>query len=256
MLLLERRNWIEAQIRANGKVDIEKLAKELNVSSMTIRRDLAELEKTGKAIRTHGGAISPDSLIREVPYSSKENRNMKQKKMIAKSALSLIPKNANIILDSGTTTLELAKLLKTRNDLTVITNDIKIAVELMNSELNVMVAGGELQNHVGALSGWPTQEFFKNIHVDLFFMGVHAIDLEAGITSPSFEKSLIKKLMMGAAASTWALIDSSKFNKISFSAVCPVTSIEGIITDDDLDAGVRATYEETTVINFSGGEHN
>ncbi|WP_144460820.1 DeoR/GlpR family DNA-binding transcription regulator [Siminovitchia fortis] len=256
MLPLERRNWIESQILANGKVEIEDLSNELNVSSMTIRRDLAELERLGKAIRTHGGAISPDSLIREVPYSSKESRNINQKKVIAKNALPLIPKNANIILDSGTTTLELAKLLKSRNDITVITNDIKIAVELMDSELKVIVAGGELQTNVGALSGWPTQEFFKKIHVDLFFMGVHAIDLKAGITSPSFEKSLIKKLMLDSAAATWALIDSSKFNKKSFSTVCPITSLEGIITDDGLDLDIREEYEEYVAINYCGGEHN
>lgn len=158
MLPNERRRWIELEIINQGKVDIEKLAKQLNVSTMTIRRDLAKLEEEGKIVRTHGGAIYPKALVQETPYLAKKGKNIRQKKAIARKALEFIPESANIILDSGTTTMEVAKLLKGREDLTIITNDIKIAAELTESKLKVIVTGGELQNRVGTLYGWPTQE--------------------------------------------------------------------------------------------------
>jgi DeoR/GlpR family transcriptional regulator of sugar metabolism len=253
MLLFERRQWIEKQVITKGKVDIEELSKQLNVSSMTIRRDLAELEKAGKVIRTHGGAVSPKSFIGETPYASKKEKNIQEKQMIAKKAITLIPENASILLDSGTTTMEVARLIKDRDDLTVITNDIKIAAELIDSQLKVIVTGGELQNSVGALYGWPTQEILKNIHVDIFFLGAHAVDIDSGVTAPTFEKSLIKKLMIQAAQTTWLLADSSKFNKKAFSAVCPIKSLEGIITDAKLDIPDRKKYEEQTVLLLGEG---
>jgi DeoR/GlpR family transcriptional regulator of sugar metabolism len=248
MLPNERRRWIELEIINQGKVDIEKLSKQLNVSTMTIRRDLAKLEEEGKIVRTHGGAIYPKALIRETPYLSKKEKNIRQKKAIARKALEFIPEHANIILDSGTTTMEVAKLLKGREDLTIITNDIKIAAELIESKLKVIVTGGELQNRVGTLYGWPTQELLKNIHADVFFLGAHAIDIESGVTAPTFEKSLIKKLMIQAAEATWLLADSSKFNQKAFSFVCDLSRLEGIITDSGLSEEDKNNYEEYVAI--------
>ena len=250
MLVLERRRWIETQIANKGKIDIEGLAKQLDVSSMTIRRDLAELEKAGKAIRTYGGAVSPTSLIGETPYASKKGQNIYEKQLIANKALTIIPENASILLDSGTTTIEVAKRLKQRDDITIITNDIKIAAELIDSQLKVIVTGGELQNNVGALYGWPTQEILKNMHVDIFFLGAHAIDVNAGVTAPTFEKALIKRMMMEAAEQTWLLADSSKFNKKAFSTVCSFESLEGMITDSKHDISDREKYEEQVMLLF------
>src|SRR5690625_3184112 len=150
---IERRKWIEEQLILNKKMDIEEVSNKLNVSSMTIRRDLTELEKKGKAIRTHGDAIYVDSITDETPYSSIVTNNNAEKKLIAKNALTLNRDNSTIILDSGTTTFELAKLLKDRDDLIIVTNDIKIANELLESPNKVIVTGGELQKEVGALYG-------------------------------------------------------------------------------------------------------
>ncbi|MGG3921034.1 DeoR/GlpR family DNA-binding transcription regulator [Geobacillus thermodenitrificans] len=246
MLPKERREWIEKQLITQGKVDIEELSQQLNVSTMTIRRDLALLEREGKIVRTHGGAIHPRALIQETPYSTKKEKNIKWKQAIARKAVEFIPENANIILDSGTTTFEVAKLIKDREDLTVVTNDIKIAAELMESQLKVIVTGGELQNQVGTLYGWPTQELLKNIRADLFFLGAHAVDVISGVTAPTFEKSLIKKMMIQAAEVTWLLADSSKFNQKAFSLVCPLSELEGIVTDDGLNQEDQHQYSEHT----------
>ncbi|MUK88722.1 DeoR family transcriptional regulator [Ornithinibacillus sp. L9] len=230
----ERREWVMQQVRENGKVEIEVLSAELNVSPMTIRRDLDQLEEEGKVIRIHGGAVLPKPLITETPFFAKESRRIEQKRMIAQKALSYIKEGQTIILDSGTTTLELARLLRNRENITVITNDIKIAAELVDSSLKVIVTGGELQNDVGALFGPQTHQFLKNIHVDLFFLGAHAIDVQAGVTSPTFEKSLVKQLMIQAAESTLLVADSSKIDQKAFSKVCNLSELTGFITDQDI----------------------
>src|SRR5699024_11741709 len=113
-----------------------------------------------------------------------------------KKAFSYIQEGQTLILDSGTTTLELAKLLKHSKNITIITNDIKIASELLESNLKVIVKGGELQNDIGALFGFWTQHFLKDIHVDIFFLGEHEVDLQSAVTSLTHKKSSIKKLII------------------------------------------------------------
>ncbi|MEN2767160.1 DeoR/GlpR family DNA-binding transcription regulator [Ornithinibacillus xuwenensis] len=240
----ERRNWVLEKIQVEGKVEIDQLATELDVSPMTIRRDLDQLEEEGHVIRIHGGAVGAKPLITETPFLTKESRYIEQKRFIANKALSLVQEGQTILLDSGTTTLELAKLLKGKSNLTIITNDIKIAAELVDSKLKVIVTGGELQNDVGALFGPQTHSFLKQIHVDLFFLGAHAIDMEAGITSPAFEKSLVKQLMIRAAESTWLIADSSKINERAFSKVCDLKDLTGFITDDNLSDKARNTLQD------------
>ncbi|HWO78355.1 MAG TPA: DeoR/GlpR family DNA-binding transcription regulator [Bacillus sp. (in: firmicutes)] len=229
-----RRNWVLQKVQSEGKVEIEQLSEELNVSPMTIRRDLAQLEDEGHVIRVHGGAVLPKPLITETPFLTKESMRISQKREIAKKAVTLVKEGQTIILDSGTTTLEIARLLKDRKNITVITNDIKIAAELVESDLKVIVSGGELQNGVGALYGPQTHHFLQDIHVDLFFLGAHAIDIKAGITSPTLEKSLIKKLMIQAAEVTWLVADSSKIDQKAFSKVCDLHVLTGFITDNDI----------------------
>lgn len=244
----ERRQWVLEKIELEGKVEIDSLSNELNVSPMTIRRDLDQLEEEGSVIRVHGGAVAARSLIAETPFLTKEGRYTEEKRQIAKKALSLVREGQIILLDSGTTTLEIARLLKVKQDLTVITNDIKIAAELVDSKLKVIVTGGELQNDVGALFGPQTHHFLKNIHADLFFLGAHAIDLQAGIMSPTFEKSLVKQLMMEAAESTWLVADSSKIGERALSKVCDLQSLTGFITNEHISDEIKEQLSETMPI--------
>ncbi|SET50987.1 transcriptional regulator, DeoR family [Oceanobacillus limi] len=240
----ERRDWVLQKVKEDGKVEIDVLSEELNVSPMTIRRDLDQLEESGQVIRIHGGAVLPKPLITETPFLTKESRRMEQKKAIAKKAISYIKEGQTILLDSGTTTLELARLLRERVNITVITNDIKIAAELVDSPLKVIVTGGELQNDVGALFGPQTHQLLKTIHVDLFFLGAHAIDVKAGVTSPTFEKSLVKKLMIEAAESIWLVADSSKVNQKAFSKVIDLKDLTGFITDDEISTESKNKLSE------------
>lgn len=240
----QRRDVVMEQINRNGKVEIEALSRKLQVSPMTIRRDLAQLEEEGNVIRIHGGAILSKPLINETPFSTKESQKREQKMQIAKKALPFIKDGQTILLDSGTTTLEIARLLKTKENISVITNDIKIAAELVDSKLKVIVTGGELQNDVGALYGPITHRLLQNIHVNTFFLGAHAVDITAGVTSPTFEKSLIKQLMIDVAESTWIVTDSSKMNQKAFSKVCSLSELTGLITEDDISNEIKAAFSD------------
>ncbi|MEC5423097.1 DeoR/GlpR family DNA-binding transcription regulator [Virgibacillus sp. C22-A2] len=240
----ERREWVMQQLRDNEKVEIDVLSAELNVSPMTIRRDLDQLEEAGQVIRIHGGAVLPKPLITEIPFLTKETRRIAQKRIIAQKALTYVKKDQIIMLDSGTTTLELARLLRNRESITVITNDIKIAAELVDSPLKVIVTGGELQNDVGALFGPQTHHFLKDIHVDLFFLGAHAIDVNVGVTSPTFEKSLVKQLMIRTAENTLLVADSNKLGQKAFSKVCDLNELTGFITDDDITEETKHIVSE------------
>ncbi|GAA0485426.1 DeoR/GlpR family DNA-binding transcription regulator [Salinibacillus aidingensis] len=250
----KRRQLILERLAEVEKIDIEKLAEELDVSTMTIRRDLSYLEEQEEVIRTHGGAVLNKPLINESPFQLKEGKHSQQKKHIAQKAIQLIPDQATILLDSGTTTLEIARLMKNRSDVTIVTNDIKIAAELMDSEVKVIITGGELQNRIGALFGNVTENILREIHVDLFFLGAHAIDINAGITAPGFEKASIKKLMIEAADQVWLVSDSSKFKQKSFTKVCSLSELDGIITDQTIDKEYESLLKEhLNVMKANGG---
>ncbi|MBE6183526.1 DeoR/GlpR family DNA-binding transcription regulator [Heyndrickxia ginsengihumi] len=240
----ERRGLILEKLKQHGKIDIDDLVTQLHVSGMTIRRDLALLEEEEKIIRTHGGAILKKQIIVETPFRAKEGKHSEQKKEIAQAAIGLLRDDSTIILDSGTTTLEIAKLLRKKQHLTIITNDIKIAAELVDSELKVIVAGGELQNTVGALFGPATEQLLKNVHVDFCFLGAHAVHLDAGLTVPTFAKASIKKLMIEAAETTWLVADSSKFHQISLAKVCDLSEIDGVITDHQITNELEKELKE------------
>ncbi len=137
----ERREEILNILQRDGKVEINELSKRMNVSPMTIRRDLALLENEKQVLRVSGGAVLLKPLITETPFSTKEGIRSEQKKLIAEKAISFVHDGQTILLDSGTTTLEITKLLKQKQNITVITNDIKIAGELMVSDLKVILTG-------------------------------------------------------------------------------------------------------------------
>ncbi|UOQ94644.1 DeoR/GlpR family DNA-binding transcription regulator [Halobacillus shinanisalinarum] len=246
MLQLERRQHIMNKLGAQGTVHIEQIASDLGVSSMTIRRDLASLEKEGKLVRSHGGAILPERMAQEIPYQTKLSSYKGEKEFIAKKAAEMIPENAKVLLDSGTTNLEIAKLIKTRGDLLIVTNDAKISMELLYSDSEVISTGGELQKDIGAFMGTHVQALLNQIRVDVVFLGANAIDLNGGISAPSMEKAFIKKLMLESATMKWVVADHSKFNRRAFAHVCHLNTINGIITDNQLEEHDRKKLEQET----------
>jgi DeoR family transcriptional regulator, fructose operon transcriptional repressor len=236
MLPAERRNHILSVLHKDGKIEIEAVAAELNVSPMTIRRDLALLEEQGMAHRTHGGAVIYNGLYREVPYKSKETTKMEEKERIGQEASKLVKEGHTLLLDAGTTTLAIARAIKGIGNLTVITNDLKIALELNeDSNVRVFCLGGLVQSGLGITLGSQGEEFLSNIRVDICFVATPAIDLDWGITNPSIEKANIKKKMIKIADQVILVADHTKFYKKAFAHVADIKDIDVLITDSKVD---------------------
>lgn len=239
-----RKKRILEELTLKGKVEILELVDLLDVSAMTVRRDLDELEKQKKLIRTHGGAALPQAIIGEQSYSQKLSEAHAQKVEIAEIAVGLVKDGMRILLDSGTTTFEIARRLKSRENLTIVTNDIKIAAELVDSQMEVILLGGKIQNDVGAVFGSYAEKMLKDIHVDILFLGAHAVHSTLGITSATFEKAAIKREMIHASESVYLVVDAQKFEKKAFAKIADVDSITGIITDQTMPKDLEQIYGE------------
>lgn len=213
-------------------VTIEELCSKLNVSKATIRRDLKELEQNNKLIRTHGGALAiQDNKVPEPTFKVRKNWDIEEKNRIAEAACKYIKPGEVIILDSGTTTLQLAKKMGSFKNITVVTNDIIIAMELsQNKDIDLIVIGGKLRKDFYTLTGIFTEMVLKNIRVDKCFIGADAIDIEFGLMNYNTEEIPVKKLMLTSSREKYALCDHSKFDAVALANICPMDGVNKIIT--------------------------
>lgn len=245
MLLEERRLRIIEYIQKNGKAEVEELSEKLDVSAMTIRRDLAHLHEKGVIVRTHGGAISNPVQNHEIPYFSKESTSKYEKVRIGKAAMSLVEDKQSIMIDAGTTCLEAVKNLNSKRDVTVITNDIQIINVVYNyPNIKLFCSGGFVQPNLGAMFGNYAEKFIESLNVDYAFIGVSTIDDDFVISTPTSEKAFLKKKMMDSANKVVMLADSTKFNKRSLCKVCKLEDADILITDNRISDDMRYEIEK------------
>lgn len=236
MLADERRTLILKKLNENRYIQVSDLAEELDVTTVTIRRDLDEMEADGLCIRKRGGAIRVNPGVSlEMPYNIKQHEMVEAKERIAQQALEFIEDGDTIILDAGSTTYALALLLSTKVQIKVVTNDLKIAVKLAeNPKINLICTGGTARTSVYSLQGSLTESFIKDIKVDKTFLGADAIHADGVISNVNLEEIAIKKAMIKAADRTILLADSSKFKKSGFYKVCDMEDIDILISDDGI----------------------
>ncbi|MGW4481622.1 DeoR/GlpR family DNA-binding transcription regulator [Rhodococcus triatomae] len=230
-----RRHRILELLLADGYVEAKTLSKELEVDASTIRRDLDALVRLGKAERTHGGARPVEGAHSEIPYAVKEHAQQEQKAAIAHEAAGLVRDGDSVILDSGSTTYQVAAALRLRAGLTVITNDLRIGKFAATfPDVRLLVTGGELLGSVFTLVGERTVEFLSDYSVDWTFLGADALDPVAGITNTNTLEIPVKRAMIAAAARTVVLADSSKFGQRALARVATITEVDTIVTDSGL----------------------
>lgn len=246
----KRQQYIVNRVAGDSNVTIELLANELNVSEMTVRRDLKELEEKEQIIRTSHSILLKDSFLNEVPFVKKQLVNIEEKRLIAKKAMQFIKPDETILLDAGTTTLEICKMLKTVDyTVRIVTNDIKAAAELIDSRHEVIILGGTVQQNVGSMYGSQTIDMLNNIKVNVSFVGTQAMTISEGIFAPTIEKAKVKRLMMKCGQAAYLVVDSSKLNHTAFSKICDLKDFTGMITDDSMSQkGLEQIAEQTSVI--------
>ncbi len=216
-------------------VRVEELTEQLGVSSATVRRDLGELEKLGEVQRVYGGAVSTGGRLDEPLFDDKTSVAAAEKRRIAEAAAKYIKPNDTIYLDGGSTVLELARLLKDRSNLTIVTNSLRAAVELAGRGPRLILVGGELRRLAQTTVGPLTRFMIQELHVDTAFMGTIGLSLEEGLTTTDPTEAYTKELVMEHAREVILLADSSKAHKISFTRAGRLEKVRTIITDQQFD---------------------
>ena len=233
----ERRNRILEELRQQSRVGIRECAEKYGVTEVSIRGDLEYLEKKGLLIRVKGGAISRAFIADEdeLPIESKSREHSQEKRAIGKKAASLIREGETIILDSGTTTLEVAKCLGKFKELTIITNGVNIAMELAkHPQLSVIMLGGYMRSQSLSITGMNAESTLKDYFVDKLFLGVDSISFDKGLSTPSAEEASINRTMIECTKEVIAVFDSSKWGRRSFAHICEPSALGTVVTDDKI----------------------
>jgi DeoR family transcriptional regulator of aga operon len=241
MLTEERRGAIVSLLHENGKVQVKELSKRFNISEVTIRTDLKELHQRGLVFKSHGGAVLPTLVAGEPTLYEKSVENAIEKSKIGAAAAEFVNDGETIILDSGSTTHEIAKRLKERQDLTVITNGINIATELAGHRgIQIILLGGVMRHSSISIVGHFAEEMLSQLTADKLFMAADGCTLEFGISTPKFEESRINQAMVAIAREKYLTADSSKFGRNSLSRIVSLWDMDGVISDTGLTEEYQA----------------
>jgi DeoR/GlpR family transcriptional regulator of sugar metabolism len=243
----ERRERVKQIVQSRHAVRVEDLKSELGVSTATIRRDLDELEESGALRRVHGGAVSVDIRPIEARFDAKAARHTPEKQRIAARAAELVEPDSTVYVDSGSTCLELARILAHRNDITVVTNSLPAIVELAGQGPRLVVIGGELRPLSQAIVGPLSTPLLDELFVDRAFMGTFSLSLDAGLTTTDPAEAFTKERALTRAREVVLLVDSSKLGTRAFAHAGRLDQIDVVITDAELDEEAATTFANAGV---------
>ncbi|BBC73418.1 DeoR family transcriptional regulator [Altererythrobacter sp. B11] len=241
-----RRQEISRLVRERGSVQVVTLAERYGVSMQTIRKDLHYLAQKGIAERSYGGAIAADAVnvASEPPLEAKQASHIDEKARIGALAATMVEPGDSVVLDSGTTTLQIAYHLPDDDSITVLTNDLDILCVLSRKErLRVVMLGGALRRRNHAFYGAQTESALDNLHVDKLFLGVDGFDLERGITTHYEPEAMLNRKMVKAARQVIAVTDGSKFGKVCLHQIMRVDEIDDLVTDGARAGDLRPAAE-------------
>jgi DeoR family transcriptional regulator, fructose operon transcriptional repressor len=254
----DRLQVIADLVRERGSVRGRELADALGVTDETIRRDLSRLEEQGVVRRAHGGAVALRSTD-ETDTSFRLREHAAEKVAIGKRAAELVRDRSSIVLDSGTTTLCLAKALHGKQDLVVVTTAVTNAIELVgNPRTTVVMTGGVIRPSTFGTSGQLAAATLRGLHVDQAFLAIHSVSVEGGLTYPLFEEVDAKRAMIEAATEVILLADHSKFGRQSLVRVAPITAVHRIVTTPGIEpeeaAAIRDLGIDLIIASIDGAE--
>lgn len=237
----QRREEILRRIHQHGYVSARELAEEYGVDASTVRRDLDAMARLGMVVRNHGGAITPTEPA-EMPYEVKLETRVGQKRAIAQAVARMISEGKSLLMDSGSTTLEVARALRAHRGMTVVTNDLRVAAELANQgDVRLIVIGGEVLPNVYTLMSERAVDLITGYHVDYAVLGADAID-PRGITNTNSFEAPMKRAMIRAADRVLLVADSSKFGQTALVRIAGLEDVGLVVTDDGLDREAATAY--------------
>jgi DeoR/GlpR family transcriptional regulator of sugar metabolism len=244
----DRRAIIAERLKAEGEASIADLAQRFGTSEMTIRRDLELLEIEGLARRIRGGAISTQSRSYEPPILQRSTYRADAKRRIGAAAAALLKDDETVVLDVGTTTLEMAKAIDSQCAVTVITGSLLIATALDGKQnIRTIVTGGVLRRGEMSLVGSRAEASFADLNCDTVFLGVAGVSYLKGLTEYNLDDAMVKQAALVTGRRVVVLADATKIGRVAFVSVCPLTSVDLLITDASPDGPTIRSIKELGV---------
>jgi DeoR/GlpR family transcriptional regulator of sugar metabolism len=245
----ERRRQTVELVQQSGSVTVADLCKHFNVSEMTIRRDLRDLDREGLLRRVHGGAVSNFGRSYEPPYQMRITRQVEAKRAIGKKAAEMIVDGDSIALDVGSTALEIVPALQGKHNLTILTASLPIAYEIcsklsLSNDVRLILAGGIVRPEELSMVGSIAERTYSEFFVDKAFIGVGGISLEDGLTEYNIEDALVKRVFIRSAKQRIVVADGSKFGRTTFTKMAPLSLIDVVITDTTVPQKMVAALQE------------
>ena len=234
-----------------GRVYVGNMSKTLNVTEETIRRDLEKLEKEGLVHRNHGGAILSDTGD-DFSFAKQSTINRELKSAIGKKAAALIAGGGTVMMDSSTTRLSMLRHLRDTENLTIITNSIRLAHDFTGATFKIISTGGNLRAKSFALTGNITCSTIEKYFVDYAVLSCKGIDRENGIMESNEDESVVKQCMIKQAKKTIMLVDSTKFDKTAFTKTCDFSAVAILVTDKMPDRDWREFLHANQVQLITG----
>ena len=232
MLALERRNLILEKLQAEKRVVVSELSALYDVSEETIRRDLDKLEKEGLATKSYGGAVINEDYSIDLPFNVRKNQNVVGKQRMAEIAASMVEEGDHIFLDASTTAVFVAKALKEKERLTVITNSVEILLELSDvSGWNIISTGGAMKEGYLAFLGSRSEEAIRSYYADKAIFSCKALDHEWGLMESKDAFASYKKCMIESSREKILVIDSTKFDQTAYSVAGKLRDVDVVVTD-------------------------
>jgi DeoR/GlpR family transcriptional regulator of sugar metabolism len=248
MVKNQRSKEIIQQLLHDGEVSVERLAKRLKTSASTVRRELADLERAGLLRRTHGGAIRVEPMLYEPfrhlsSFSAQEQLHALEKRRIGLAAAEIIRDGEIIALGAGTTTTQVARSIRHRKGITIVTNAVNIAMELSHrADLTVIVTGGKMSGDWFALTGPTGIAAVGEMFYDKVFIGVDGVHPEHGLTTNYPDQAAVHRAMMRQSRQRIVVADHTKIGDIGTALISPVTDVDLIITDKSVSQKTAALF--------------
>jgi DeoR family transcriptional regulator, fructose operon transcriptional repressor len=248
MLPTQRRMAILAEIRERAAVSADDLSRQFAVSVETIRRDLRGLQEKGLLDRVYGGATRPAGRSSEGSFAARSTRNIARKRAIAALAASLVESAETIVIDVGTTALEVARALPATFHGRVLTSSVPAAMELSaRNDVELLLCGGQVRRGDAACSGAHAEAFFAEFYADRAFLGSGGVHPDAGLTDYYPAEVIVRRTIIDHTAVTYVLADSSKLGVIAVHRVCPLDRLTAVLTDDEENDGAFAALVAANV---------
>jgi DeoR family transcriptional regulator, fructose operon transcriptional repressor len=248
MLPTQRRQAILAQVREQSAVSADDLSRQFGVSVETIRRDLRRLGERGLLERVYGGATRPSGRSSEGSFAARSTRHIDRKRAIAALAASLVEPEETVVIDVGTTALEVARALPAGFRGRVLTNSVPAAMELSaRTDVELLLCGGQVRSGDGACGGAHAEAFFAEFYADRAFLGSGGVHPQAGLTDYYPAEVVVRRTIIDHTALTYVLADSSKLGEIAVHRVCTLDRLTAVITDDAENPDARAALAAADV---------